>query len=104
MIDKGYKGDKIFKDDPKDEAENEKVEESRELLEGYKKHFMSSMKYYSERADRLEMLMARKSAKRWNTRKKQKMVRRLVNARTMVGQLEPIVDQVQVRLDQIPAA
>lgn len=87
-----------------EENQTQEIEETREMLEGYLDQFTRSMRYNIDRADRIEALMQRRSAQKWNAKKKQKMVRRLVNARTTAGQLEPIIDQVQVRLRQISKA
>lgn len=92
--------DRIFKDDPKAEGEQENIEETVELLRRYKRQFEGSLSYYSGRADRIDMLMQRRSARKWSAKKKQKMVRRLINARQTVDQLEPIIAQVNVRLEQ----
>ena len=70
-------------------------------LEGYLDRFVKMKKYEGDRGDHIEMLMGRNSAKKWNAKKKQKMVRRLINARQAVTELEPIIDQVNVRIEQI---
>jgi hypothetical protein len=57
----------------------------------------------SDRKARLEDLMQRRSAKKWDAGKKAKMVRRLVNSTNMVEQCVGAIDELTTKLQTLAA-
>jgi hypothetical protein len=53
------------------------------------------------RKERLEDLMQRRTAKKWDAAKKTKMVRRLVTANRELEQSDEALDQLKFRLEQV---
>ncbi len=66
----------------------------------YVKHTLGAA---SQRKERLEELMSRKSAKKWDAKKKATMVRKLVTATQTVEQCVAAVDEISKKLEQVLA-
>lgn len=80
----------------------EKVpEETIEQLTEYKKSFESQKLCAEHRLERTEMLLKRNSAKKWDTKKKQRMMRRHIDLTKRIDVAEHLLDQVGVRLKQL---
>lgn len=82
------------------DQEEKEPEETIELLEGYKRHFSGLHDYFKSRAERIEMLQKRRSAQKWNKKKKDKMQRRHAFAVSAAFEVEQFLDQVNMRLEQ----
>lgn len=64
------------------------------------KLFQLKNAYAVSRVERCKELMRRQSAKRWNSKKVARMVRRLLAAETLVTQSDQTLDQLKFRLNQ----
>lgn len=82
-------------------TEEEKKEDNVDQLKAWLEHFARVYKFASFRKERTEMLMRRKSAKKWPPEKKARMVRRLMTANKEIEQSENALDQVTHRLSQL---
>lgn len=63
-------------------------------------HFADKYKAATQRKERCEELMRRKSTKQWEPAKTAKMVRRLMAATNEIKECESALDQVAHRLSQ----
>lgn len=80
-----------------------KPEDPEELVR--KLYFFNHVKVCAtSRKGRVEELMQRRSAKKWDAKKKARMVRRLVTANQELEQSESAIDQITHRLSQITTA
>jgi len=81
---------------------DEETDANMQTLVSYREEFTQELTFNVNLIKRLEDLMSRASAKKWNTKKKQKMVRRLIDAQTSVGQYETILNQVADQIARSP--
>lgn len=80
--------------------EQEAPKEDIEQLKSWLEHFAGVYKFSASRKERLEDLMRRKSAKKWDPEKTAKMVRRLVDSSKTMEQAESALDMIKHRLSQ----
>jgi hypothetical protein len=75
--------------------------ETIELLEAYKKKFTLLVDHFRSRAARTEVLQQRRSASVWIEKKRNRMLRRYQTATAAVFESEQLLNQVEVRLQQL---
>ena len=71
---------------------------SLEEIQSFRLDLERSLKYNTDRAARIEMLMKRHSAKKWKNQKKQKMVRRLMTSTQICQYAQQMIEQIDVEL------
>jgi hypothetical protein len=71
------------------------------LLKGYHQQFSKQALSGRNRKERIEKLMVRYSAARWSPEKRAKMIRRHQDAIAQMEQATKLLDQVNVRLQQM---
>lgn len=81
--------------------QEETPENKIERLKAWMDHFARAYKFASFRKERTEMLMRRKSAKKWDAKKTARMVRRLVTANKEIEQSSDALDRVSHELSQL---
>ena len=74
------------------------------VIQAYIQLFQLKNAYAVARVARCKELMRRRSAKRWDSKKVARMVRRLVAAETLETQSEQSLDQLKFRLQQQQAS
>lgn len=83
------------------EKKETKSQESREALEALLLQYKESLLYSNSRLNRLIDLLSRSSAKKWSTKKKEKMIKRHLVATDESSFALSTVDQVEFRLSQM---
>jgi len=84
----------------KNEIEQETVKDNPEHLNKVKNIFVRQVTFSQGSKDRIETLMKRKSARKWNAKKVAKMVRRYTSALKTNQEASEIVDNIDYRLSQ----
>ena len=84
-----------------DAEEKEQVKEDPKYLAKVRDFYAKQNSFASSTIERIEKLMQRKSARKWESRKIAKMVRRLANAGKIREQTGEVVDNINYRLSQI---
>ena len=80
--------------------ENDREKEV-EQLKHWLEDFARKYKFASFRKERTELLMRRRSAKKWTPEKTARMVRRLMTANQEIEQSEGALEQIKHRLEQL---
>lgn len=75
-------------------------EETPELLKKYQAEFQKQITNATSRKVRVEQLMMRYSAKKWDAKKRAKMMRRHVATIDQIDSATKILDQINDRLSQ----
>ena len=73
------------------------------ILLSYKEQFERQALFGRNRKERIEMLMQRRSAKKWPAHKKQRMVRRHLAAQQQTSSAQKMIDNINLQLFDVEA-